>query len=245
MRETREKKAKNPELTEKIAKERKPRVVKFGITLNEEQKEAKRIFLDESDVSAFLGSAGSGKTLLSVQIALDMYFKGECKKIIIARPAVEAGEKIGFLPGDLEEKMNPFLQPLYDNMYQLIGKETVTKLLAEGVIEIMPFGFMRGKTFLNAIIICDEIQNTTKEQLEMALGRIGKGSKLILCGDEAQIDLPNKSYSSMKMIDYIGRNDPRFKVVRLKTNHRHEIVERLLLLCEKYHIDNRRISSDK
>jgi len=219
---------------EEIFKEkRKPKgEIKFKISLNEEQKQAKQIILD-NPVTLIKGMAGSGKTLLACQIALDMVFKREMEKIIITRPTVSK-EEIGFLPGDLKEKMDPWLAPIYSNLYLLYDKEKIDKMVLENQIEIVPFAFMRGRTFPNSIVIVDECQNITHQQTEMMLGRLGKGGKMIFCGDLSQVDLKSKKDSG---ISFFSRLEERIKGVRiiiLKKNHRHEIVEEILKTYEEF-----------
>lgn len=213
---------------EEVFKEkRKPKgEIKFKLSLNEEQKEAKQIILD-NPITLIKGMAGSGKTLLACQIALDMVFKKEMEKIIITRPTVSK-EEIGFLPGDLKEKMDPWLAPIYANLYMLYDKDKIDKMVLENQIEIVPFAFMRGRTFPNSIVIVDECQNITHQQTEMMLGRLGKGGKMIFCGDLSQVDLKSKKDSG---ISFFARLEERIKGVRiisLKKNHRHEIVEEIL-----------------
>jgi phosphate starvation-inducible PhoH-like protein len=213
---------------EEVFKEkRKPKgEIKFKLSLNEEQKEAKQIILD-NPITLIKGMAGSGKTLLACQIALDMVFKKEMEKIIITRPTVSK-EEIGFLPGDLKEKMDPWLAPIYANLYMLYDKDKIDKMVQENQIEIVPFAFMRGRTFPNSIVIVDECQNITHQQTEMMLGRLGKGGKMIFCGDLSQVDLKSKKDSG---ISFFARLEERIKGVRiisLKKNHRHEIVEEVL-----------------
>lgn len=207
--------------------------IKFNITLNEEQKEAKEIVLN-SVVSVIRGKAGSGKSLLAAQIALDMLFKKEIERIIIARPAVTAGEQIGFLPGTKEEKMAPFTAPVYDNMYRLYSKEKIESLVAEGEIEIIPVGFLRGFNFTNCVVIVDEAQNCTETQLELILGRICNGSKVIICGDVSQIDLKNKKESGYDFVCKHMKDIKGFSVITLQTNHRHPIVEDMLKVFDEY-----------
>jgi phosphate starvation-inducible PhoH-like protein len=173
--------------------------IKFQISLNEEQKLAKEKIIN-SDIAVIRGKAGSGKSLLAAQIALDMLYKKEVEKIIIARPAITAGEQIGFLPGNKDEKMAPFTAPVYDNMYRLTGKEKIEKMVVEGEIEIIPVGFLRGFNFSNCIVIIDEAQNCSENQLELIMGRLCIGSKIIICGDSAQIDLKNKKDSGFDFI---------------------------------------------
>ncbi len=207
--------------------------IKFSIQLNSEQKEAKEIVLN-SVVSVIRGKAGSGKSLLAAQIALDMLFKKEIERIIIARPAVTAGEQIGFLPGTKDEKMAPFTAPVYDNMYRLYSKEKIESLVAEGEIEIIPVGFLRGFNFTNCVVIVDEAQNCTETQLELILGRICNGSKVIICGDVSQIDLKNKKESGYDFICKHMKDIPGFSVITLQTNHRHTIVESILKVFDEY-----------
>jgi phosphate starvation-inducible PhoH-like protein len=202
--------------------------IKFNVQLNEEQKEAKtRIY--QNTVSIIKGKAGSGKSLLAAQVALDMLYKeGNIERIIIARPAVTAGEEIGFLPGGKDEKMAPFTAPVYDNMYRLESKEKIEKLVIEGKIEVIPLAFLRGYNFTNCIVIVDEAQNATMTQLELILGRICLGSKVIICGDSAQIDLKKKSDSGFDVLYKHFKDVPEIAIITLQTNHRHPIVEQIL-----------------
>jgi phosphate starvation-inducible PhoH-like protein len=212
---------------------RKPKgPIKFKITLNEEQKEAKRIIL-ENPVNILKGSAGSGKTLLAVQIALDLLFNREIEKVVITRPTV-AKEDIGFLPGDLKEKMDPWLAPIYSNLEMLYDKPKIEKLLADGIIEILPFPFMRGRTLVNSCVVVDEAQNVTMNQMEMVLGRLGIGSKMIICGDTSQIDLKNKKDSGLDFMNTLSARVNGVKVITLKKNHRHPIVPDILDVYKEY-----------
>ncbi len=212
---------------------RKPKnPIKFKITLNDEQKEAKRIIL-ENPVNVLKGAAGSGKTLLAVQIALDLLFTREVERIVITRPTV-AKEDIGFLPGDLKEKMDPWLAPIYSNLEMLYEKEKIQKLLAEGIIEILPFPFMRGRTLVNSCVVVDEAQNVTMNQMEMVLGRLGVGSKIMICGDTSQIDLKNKKESGLDFMNTISARVEGVKVISLKQNHRHPIVPSILDVYREY-----------
>ena len=151
-----------------------------------------------NDLTFGIGSAGTGKTYLAVACAVYFLEKDLVKKIFLARPAIEAGEKLGFLPGDLSEKVNPYLQPIYDALYEIIGFERVNKLLEKKIIEIAPLAYMRGRTLNDAFIILDEGQNTTIAQMEMFLTRIGYGSKTVVTGDTSQIDLPRDVKSGLK-----------------------------------------------
>ena len=212
---------------------RKPKnSITFKIQLNEEQKSAKQLILD-NPVTLLKGMAGSGKTLVACQVALDMIFKKEVERIIITRPTV-AKEDIGFLPGDLKEKMDPWLAPIYANLYMLYDKEKIDKMIKDNIIEIVPFAFMRGRTFPNAFVIVDECQNITHGQTEMILGRLGKGGTMVFCGDITQTDLKTKKDSGIGFFTRLEENIKGVKVFTLKTNHRHEIVEPILKLYSDY-----------
>ena len=150
------------------------------------------------DIVFGLGPAGTGKTYLAVAAAVDAMEKHQIERIVLVRPAVEAGEKLGFLPGDLAQKVDPYLRPLYDALYDLIGFDRVTKLLEKGLIEIAPLAYMRGRTLNGAYVILDEAQNTTPEQMKMFLTRIGFGAKAVITGDISQIDLPRNIKSGLK-----------------------------------------------
>lgn len=213
---------------------RKPKgPITFKVKLNEEQKIAKAVIL-ENPVTVITGAAGSGKTLLATITGLDLLFRREVDKLIITRPAVLAGEDLGFLPGDIAEKMDPWLQPIYQNFYASYGKEKIDKELAEGNIQILPLGYIRGLTFTNTFIIADEVQNLTHNQTEALLGRLGHGSKMVLCGDIAQIDLKNKMTSGLSFLRRVEEQVPGFKFVKLEHNHRHEIVQPILDVYKKY-----------
>ena len=173
-----------------VQKRRPKRPIKFNIQLNEEQKLAKQKII-ESPITVLKGMAGSGKTLLATQVALDMLFTKQVEKVIITRPTVSK-EDIGFLPGDIKEKMDPWLAPIYHNLNALYNKDKIQKLLDDETIEIVPFAFLRGRTFLNSFVIVDEAQNVTHNQMETVIGRLGKKSKMVVCGDMAQIDLKDK-----------------------------------------------------
>lgn len=225
--------ASNHHTDEVFTQKRKPKnPIKFNLQLNEEQKQAKALIV-ENPVVVLKGMAGSGKTLVAVQAALDMLFSKEVEKIVITRPTV-AKEELGFLPGDLKEKMDPWLAPIYHNLYMLYGKDKVDKELEYGNIEIVPFAFMRGRTFVNSFVIVDEAQNVTHDQMETVLGRLGKGSKMVVCGDIMQIDLRTKKDSGFSFLTRIEEQVKGFKVFALKQNHRHEIVEPILKVYEVY-----------
>ena len=154
--------------------------------------------MQEHDMTFAIGPAGTGKTFLAVGMAAALLAEKKIKRIILCRPAVEAGEKLGFLPGDLAEKVNPYLRPLYDSLYDLVGFDKVGKLLERSIIEIAPLAFMRGRTLSDALIILDEAQNTTPEQMKMFLTRLGFGSKAVITGDITQIDLPEGKKSGLR-----------------------------------------------
>ncbi|MFN2441801.1 MAG: PhoH family protein [Thermoanaerobaculia bacterium] len=154
--------------------------------------------IQDHDMTFSIGPAGTGKTFLAVAVAAAALAEKQIKRIILCRPAVEAGEKLGFLPGDLIEKINPYLRPLYDSLYDLIGFEKVAKLMERSVIEIAPLAFMRGRTLADSFIILDEAQNTTPEQMKMFLTRLGFGSKAVITGDVTQVDLPEGKKSGLK-----------------------------------------------
>jgi phosphate starvation-inducible protein PhoH and related proteins len=205
--------------------------IKFKIPLNEEQKAAKEEILNNT-LTILAGRAGSGKTLLACQIALDGLLRRHFEKIIITRPTVSR-EEIGFLPGDLREKMDPWVQPIYQNMYALYDKEKVEALINEGKIEIVPLAFMRGRTFLDSCIIVDEAQNVTHEQMEMIATRIGLRSKMIVCGDDYQVDLKAKRDSGFRFLYTAARKIKNMVGITLKQNHRDPIVDDLLQMYEE------------
>jgi len=205
--------------------------IKFKISLNEEQKEAKQKILDNT-LTLLAGRAGSGKTLLACQVALDGLIRRHYSKIIITRPTVSK-EEIGFLPGDLREKMDPWIQPIYQNMYALYDKVKVEKLIEDGKIEIVPLAFMRGRTFLDSCIIVDEAQNVTHEQMEMIVTRLGLRSKMIICGDDHQVDLKSKRDSGFRFLYSAARKIKNMCAITLKQNHRDPIVSGLIELYEE------------
>ena len=224
--------ASNHHTDEVFQQKRRPKnPIKFKISLNDEQKEAKAKIL-ENTVTLLAGSAGSGKTFLACQIALEKLFMKECEKIIITRPTVSK-EEIGFLPGDLREKMDPWVQPIYQNMYALYDKEKIEKYITDGQIEIVPVSFMRGRTFLDSVVIVDEAQNVTHEQMQMIVTRIGLRSKMIVCGDDHQVDLKQKKDSGFRFLYSAARRIKNMCAISLKTNHRDPIVEDLINLYDE------------
>jgi phosphate starvation-inducible PhoH-like protein len=215
-----------------LSKRRPKNPIKFNISLNEEQKAAKEIMLT-NPITVLRGMAGSGKTLVAVQTALDLLFTKQVEKIIITRPTV-AKEDIGFLPGDIKEKMDPWLAPIYHNLYLLYSKEKIDKEVEEGNIEILPFAFMRGRTFVNAFVIVDEAQNVTHSQMEMVLGRLGVNSKIAICGDLSQIDLKDKRQTGFSFLTRVEEQVQGVRICVLKQNHRHPIVEPVLKVYETF-----------
>ena len=197
--------------------------VKFSISLSEEQKSAKQAILHHP-YNFIVGKAGSGKTLLACQVALDMFFKRIVNEIIITRPTVST-EDNGFLPGDEKEKMEPWLVPIRSNMRKVYNKPHILeKMEVENSIELVSLAHFRGRTFENAVVIVDEFQNLTRSQFKMALGRIGKGSTMIFCGDNQQIDLKDSNYSAIHDLPKIGDSQYVYKRV-LQDNHRHEAID--------------------
>ena len=215
-----------------VQKRRPKNPIKFNVQLNEEQKVAKALIVD-SPITVIKGMAGSGKTLVATQCALDYLFTKQVDKIVITRPTVSK-EDIGFLPGDLQAKMDPWLAPVYHNLYMLYGEEKVKKELENGRIEIVPFAFMRGRTFVDSFIIVDEAQNVTHSQMETVIGRLGKGSKMVICGDMAQIDLKDKRETGFSFLSRLEENVKGFRTINLEHNHRHEIVENILNVYSEY-----------
>lgn len=200
--------------------------VKFNVTLSDEQKIAKAGIIKHA-FNFIVGQAGSGKTLLAVQVALDMFFKREFNKVIITRPTV-ATEDNGFLPGDEKEKMEPWLVPIMSNMRKVYNKpEKLRKMVDDEDIELVSLGHFRGRTFENAVVIIDEFQNLTRAQFRMALGRLGKNSIMIFCGDNQQIDLKDPNYSAIHEVSKIKDSNFVNKVI-LEDNHRHEAIDDVL-----------------
>lgn len=207
---------------------RKPKnPIKFSVQLNEEQKQAKEVILN-SKITVIKGQAGSGKSLVAAQVALDLLFRREVEKVILTRPAVTSGEEIGFLPGSKEDKLAPYTAAIYDNMYRLYNKEKIDKCVVDGQIEVIPLAFMRGRNLTNCCVVVDEGQNITHRQMELLLGRICNGTKMIVCGDIQQIDLRDKKLSGFNFISTNFKEVNGFSVVTLKTNHRDPIVEQIL-----------------
>lgn len=183
-----------------------------------------------------LGPAGTGKTYLAMAMAITAFKKDEVSRIILTRPAIEAGEKLGFLPGDLQSKVDPYLRPLYDALYQIMGAETFAKNMEKGLIEVAPLAYMRGRTLDNAYIILDEAQNTTPAQMKMFLTRIGFGSKVIVTGDSSQKDLPRDAKSGLDVAQKVLKNidDIAFCNLTSKDVVRHPLVQKIVKAYEDY-----------
>jgi phosphate starvation-inducible protein PhoH and related proteins len=191
--------------------------------------------IQEKDVVFGIGVAGTGKTYLAVAMAVQALMQKQVNRIVLARPAVEAGEKLGFLPGDLQDKVDPYLRPLYDALFDLIDYERVTRLLEKRVIEVAPLAFMRGRTLSDAFIILDEAQNTTSEQMKMFLTRIGFGSKAVITGDVTQVDLPTGKRSGLIEAERIlnGLDDIEFVYFTDKDVVRHKLVQLIIRAYEE------------
>jgi phosphate starvation-inducible PhoH-like protein len=194
-----------------------------------------------------IGPAGTGKTYLAVALAVNALKNRDVERIILTRPAVEAGEKLGFLPGDLQEKVDPYLRPLYDALYDMLGSETVQKFLEKGTIEVAPLAYMRGRTLNDSFIILDEAQNSTPEQMKMILTRFGFGSRMVVTGDVTQIDLPSGKNSGLREAAQILNNVPGIGMIMFdeKDVVRHEIVASIIKAYEKYEQDGLKKVSKK
>jgi phosphate starvation-inducible PhoH-like protein len=188
-----------------------------------------------NDLVFGIGVAGTGKSFLAVAMAVDALFKKQVSRIILTRPAVEAGERLGFLPGDLQDKVDPYLRPLYDALFDLVDTERVTKMLEKRIIEIAPLAFMRGRTLSDAFIILDEAQNTTSEQMKMFLTRIGFGSKAVVTGDKTQIDLPRGQKSGIKEAEVVLQDIDGIDFVYFSERDvvRHKLVQMIVQAYEK------------
>lgn len=188
------------------------------------------------DISFGIGPAGTGKTYLAVACAVAALEREEVRRLILARPAVEAGEKLGFLPGDMTQKVDPYLRPLYDALYEMLGFERVAKLIERNVIEIAPLAFMRGRTLNESFIILDEAQNTTVEQIKMFLTRVGFGSKAVVTGDITQIDLPRNKTSGLRhVIEVLGQVEGiSFTFFEARDVVRHPLVQRIVTAYEAF-----------
>ena len=186
--------------------------------------------LTDKDITIALGPAGTGKSFLAVSVAMTMLFEKKVEKVILSRPAVEAGERLGFLPGDMREKVDPYLRPLYDSLYDLLDFEKIQKKIEIGDIEIAPLAFMRGRTLKNSFAILDEAQNATDTQIKMFLTRIGENSKIVINGDPSQIDLPNKNLSGLNRSKKILGNLSEISIIDFDHSDvvRHPLVSKIV-----------------
>lgn len=221
-------------MSEENGQKRKPKnPIKFLIQLNEEQKSAKQIIL-ESKITVLKGQAGSGKSLVAAQVALDLLFKREVERVVLTRPAVNAGEELGYMPGDKDAKLAPYTATIFDQMYRMYSKDKIDKEITDGHIEVIPLGFMRGRNFTDCCVVIDEAQNVTQSQTQLLLGRLCHGSKMIFCGDSSQIDLKDKRQSGFDFMCKHLKGVNGFSVVTLRTNHRDPIVEEILKIYKEY-----------
>lgn len=197
------------------------------------------------DIAFGIGPAGTGKTFLAVAMGVAALKAREARRLVLTRPAVEAGEKLGFLPGDLREKIDPYLRPLYDALHDILGPEQHERYLERGVIEVVPLAYMRGRTLEDAFIILDEAQNTTPQQMKMFLTRMGIGSKVVVTGDKTQIDLPPGQESGLLQVEKVLRDvrDIAFVYFTEEDVVRHELVQKVIRAYERYEEGRRRVSS--
>tara|TARA_B100000963_G_scaffold252039_1_gene220805 strand:- start:709 stop:1713 length:1005 start_codon:yes stop_codon:yes gene_type:complete len=197
--------------------------------------------LKENDIVMSLGPAGTGKSFLAVSVAITLLMEKKIERVILSRPAVEAGEKLGFLPGDMKEKVDPYLRPLYDALYELFGVEKIDKKIETGEIEIAPLAFMRGRTLKNCFAILDEAQNATETQIKMFLTRIGENSKLVVNGDPSQVDLINKHDSGLIKSKNILKDLNEIKIIEFDHNDvvRHPLVSKIIKAYQNKSIDDK------
>ena len=197
--------------------------------------------LKENDITMSLGPAGTGKSFLAVSVAVTLLMEKKIDRVILSRPAVEAGEKLGFLPGDMKEKVDPYLRPLYDALYELFGADKIDKKIETGEIEIAPLAFMRGRTLKNCFAILDEAQNATETQIKMFLTRIGENSKLVVNGDPSQVDLINKSHSGLIKSKNILKNLKEIKIIEFDHMDvvRHPLVSKIIRAYQKKSTDDK------
>ena len=198
--------------------------------------------IENNTITMGIGPAGTGKTYLAVACAVAAFRKKQVSRIILTRPAIEAGEKLGFLPGDLQSKVDPYLRPLYDGLFDMLGAETYQKYLERGSIEVAPLAYMRGRTLDDSFIILDEAQNTTPEQMKMFLTRLGFGSKAVITGDITQIDLPDGKASGLKEAMRVLKNVEDINQCILTTSDvvRHALVSRIIEAYDKYETDRKK-----
>lgn len=200
--------------------------------------------IKNNTVTLGIGPAGTGKTFLAVAMAVNALRTKQVSRLILTRPAVEAGERLGFLPGDLQSKIDPYLRPLYDALYELMGAESFARNMERGVIEIAPLAYMRGRTLDDAFIILDEAQNTTPEQMKMFLTRLGFGSKIVVTGDITQIDLPGGVKSGLEQAAKILENIPGISIFRLSDKDivRHALVQKIINAYDRFEARKRELS---
>ncbi|NLU10548.1 MAG: PhoH family protein [Tepidanaerobacter acetatoxydans] len=197
----------------------------------------------QNDIVFGIGPAGTGKTYLAMAMAVTAFKEKEVNRIILTRPAVEAGEKLGFLPGDLQDKVDPYLRPLYDALYDILGVDSFRRYMEKGLIEVAPLAYMRGRTLDDSFVILDEAQNTTSEQMKMFLTRLGFGSKAVVTGDLTQIDLPKGVYSGLEEVREVLKDVKGIQFIYLddKDVVRHEVVQRIIKAYERFdkkHLQN-------
>ena len=197
--------------------------------------------LKENDIVLSLGPAGTGKSFLAVSVAVTLLMEKKIDRVILSRPAVEAGEKLGFLPGDMKEKVDPYLRPLYDALYELFGADKIDKKIETGEIEIAPLAFMRGRTLKNCFAILDEAQNATETQIKMFLTRIGENSKLVVNGDPSQVDLINKTHCGLVKSKNILKNIEEIKLIEFDHNDvvRHPLVSKIIRAYQNKSTDDK------
>ncbi len=196
--------------------------------------------IKHNDIVFGIGPAGTGKTYLAMAMAVQAFKNKEVNRIILTRPAVEAGENLGFLPGDLQDKVDPYLRPIYDALFEILGFEVYERYLEKGLIEVAPLAYMRGRTLDGAYVILDEAQNTSNEQMKMFLTRLGFGSKAIITGDITQIDLPKGKQSGLKSVIKVLDNVKGIDFIQFSKHDivRHPLVQRIIEAYEKYEMDN-------
>ena len=213
---------------------------KSVITRSEKQSEYIKA-LKENDIIISLGPAGTGKSFLAVSVAVTLLMEKKIERVILSRPAVEAGEKLGFLPGDMKEKVDPYLRPLYDALYELFGADKIDKKIETGEIEIAPLAFMRGRTLKNCFAILDEAQNATETQIKMFLTRIGENSKLVVNGDPSQVDLINKAHSGLIKSKNILKDIKEIKLIEFDHNDvvRHPLVSKIIRAYQNKSTDDK------
>jgi phosphate starvation-inducible protein PhoH and related proteins len=198
--------------------------------------------IDNHDICFAVGPAGTGKTYLAVSKAIEYFERGEVQRLIFVRPAVEAGEKLGFLPGDLVEKVLPYLRPIYDALYEMIGFKETQKLIQSDIIEVLPLAFMRGRTLNESFIILDEAQNTTIMQMKMFLTRIGFGSKAVITGDSTQVDLPKGIDSGLAHAIHLFTDIPEISIHTFTSREvvRHPLVSKIVDCYDNEHVNNKK-----